>query len=141
MMIFQPLPEDRPTLPFNPFVVGLLVLLLVAVTYIGALRGDFFLNAIGGRFFDIRQQIVVAGMMIVLGVALPSYFRACISDLLGSIVAAELLILAMVGLFAGGWDWYWTWRATVFTTLPYAVAVGVGCVLSRKRKRTNEKAG
>ena len=114
-----------------------LVLMLIGVTVLGTFLGEVFLDAHGGKFFDLKQQLLVAGMLIVLGILFPIFARWSIKELIAAVIMAELVILSVIYYISGGIDWYyfdWVWRVTRFTTLPFAACVAIGYVIAERKK-------
>ena len=114
-----------------------LVFMQVGVIVLGAYLGEVLLGAHGGKFFDLTQQLLIAGMLVVLGGLFPSFARWSFPELALGVVTGEMVILAIVYEYEGplGWDYFgWVWLVTRFTTLPFAASIAVGYLVAKWKK-------
>ena len=114
--------------------VAILVLMIIGVVFLGAFLGEALLNAHGGKFFDNKQQLLIASFLIVLGAALPWSSRFIRRELIATTIAAQIFLLAIIFIICGCLDWFWIWQSSRFITLPFALAIGVSMMISLRDK-------
>jgi hypothetical protein len=115
--------------------VVVLVLMMIGVTIVGAYLGEILLTAHGGKFFDLKQQFLIAGMLVVLGTLLPLFSRFSIAELIITAAVAQVVVFAIIRSVGGEFDLLWVWRVTRFITLPFALSVALAVAVKAKFER------
>lgn len=126
------------TLSFIVHVV-ILTLTIIGIFIVGSFVGEVVLKSQGGKFLDIKQQILVAGMLAVLGMVLPHFSRFETRELFCTAGMVQVLIFGIVYFYTGLLDWFywdWVWAVTQFTTLPFAIVTILSVVIGKKLRKS-----